>query len=62
MFRNWAKLTFKLTAYVLRRTKASIMHECEVDVNTILMVWGNTQELWWITISSHQMGSMMNMI
>ena len=42
MFRNWAKLPFKLTAHVLRRTKASIMHEYGVDVNTISMVLGNT--------------------
>ena len=42
MFKNWAKLPFKLTAHVLRRTKASIMHEYGVDVNTISMVLGNT--------------------
>ena len=42
MFRNWAKLPFKLTAHVLRRTKASIMHEYGVDVNTISMVLRNT--------------------
>lgn len=36
------KLPFKLTAHVLRKTKASIMHEYGVDINTISMVLGNT--------------------
>ena len=41
-FKLWAKLPFRFTAHVLRRTKASVMHEAGVDVNTIAMVLGNT--------------------
>ena len=42
LFRKWANLPFRLTTHVLRRTKASLMHECGVDVNTIALVLGNT--------------------
>lgn len=48
-FRRWAKLPFKLTAHVLRRTKASFMHECGVDLHTIAMVLGNTPK----TVMNH---------
>lgn len=41
-FREWAKLPFRLTAHVLRRTTASVMHEHGVDLYTIAMVLGNT--------------------
>lgn len=41
-FRQWANLPFRLTAHVLRRTKASLMHEHGVDMHTIAMVLGNT--------------------
>ena len=48
-FKKWAKLPFRLTAHVLRRTKASFMHECGVDVFTISMVLGNTPK----TVMNH---------
>jgi len=41
-FRKWAKLPFKLTSHVLRRTKATIMHEIGVDIATIALTLGNT--------------------
>ena len=41
-FRKWAKLPFKLSSHVLRRTKATIMHEIGVDIGTIALTLGNT--------------------